>query len=422
MKTLHLVVGVMSDSSEKRWAFLTGNIGVMTLTSGIWTLAGSMVGPFFSLYVLELGGNYVDIGLISGLGAVMRIVPTLLGGYLADSVGRKKMVYTMSFLMSLNHLLYAFAPRYEFLLIAVASESLWIGLRVPAFNAIIADSTKPENRAFAYAVTNIVPPIFGLFTPYLSGLLLDKYGVIKAMRWAYLCVFFTSLIASLLRYKLLEETLPLETKEKTSLRVALREPFLDFKATFKSLRRQLWIFLGVDFIFSFAGSLSGPFFVTYATKDKIGLTAAQWGLISTILTLTSTVVRLPAAWASDRYGRLKFMLPCMFLWPVAFFLFVNSMNFSQVMMVRMMMAVLSSVGDPAWQALFVDFSPREHRGRINAIANVCWGVIGGTGNVVGGTLYQGLSMKAPFYTTSTLQLIGALAALLILNEPKQREE
>lgn len=124
MKILHLVVGVMSDRSEKRWAFLRGNIGVMILTSRIWTLAGSMVGPFFSLYVLELGGNYVDIGLISAIGAVANIVPTLLGGYLADSVGRKKMVYTMSFLLSFNHLLYAFAPRYEFLLIAVASNSI----------------------------------------------------------------------------------------------------------------------------------------------------------------------------------------------------------------------------------------------------------------------------------------------------------
>lgn len=413
----------MSDGSEKRWVFLRGNIGVMILTSGIWTLAGSMVGPFFSLYVLELGGNYVAIGLISALGAIMRIVPTLLGGYFADSVGRKKMVYIMSFLLSFNQLLYAFAPSYEFLLIAVASDSLWSGLRGPAFNAIIADSTKPENRAFAYAVWNIVPPLFGLFTPYLSGLLMDKYGVIKAMRWAYLCVFVTSLIASLFRYKLLEETLHLEaTTKKTSLRVALREPFSDFKATFKSLHRQLWIFLGVDFIFSFAGSLSGPFFVTYATKDKIGLTAAQWGLISTFLTLISTVIRLPAAWASDRHGRLKFMLPCMFLWPVTFFLFMNSANFFQVLMVRMIMAVLGSVGDPAWQALFVDFSPREHRGRINAIANISWGVIGGIGNVVGGPLYQGLSMKAPFYTTSALQLIGAIAALLILKEPKQREE
>mgnify|MGYP000100086403 CR=1 FL=1 len=412
----------MSREPESRWAFLKGNIGVMILTSGIWSLAGAMTWPFFSLYVLGLGGTYVDIGLISAVGAMVRILPTFIGGYLADSLGRKRMVYSMSFLLSLNQLLYALAPHYRFLLLPAALEALWSGLRDPAFSAIIADSTRPENRAFSYAVWNIVPPLFGLLSPYLSGLLMDRYGVVRAMRWAYLAVFATSLIASLLRYKLLEETLlPKAEREGVSLRTAVGELLSDFRRTVRSLSKQLWVFFAVDFTFNFAGSLCGPYFVTYATEE-IGLTAAQWGFISTILTLISTGVRLPAAWASDRYGRLKFMLPCMFLWPVTFFLFVNAEGFSQVMAARAAMTVLDSVGVPAWQAFFVDLSPREHRGRINAIASVSWAIIGSAGSVAGGTLYEGFSARAPFLVTAALQFVGAVIALLTFREPSRREE
>lgn len=250
---------------------------------------------------------------------------------------------------------------------------------------------------------------------------MDRYGTLKAIRWGYLCVFVTSLIASTLRYKLLKETLPPEEMKKTNPKADLKEPFSDFKVTFKTLPKQLWIFLGVDFIFSFAWSLCGPYFVTYATEE-IGLSKAQWGLTSTFLTLIGTVVRLPAAWASDRHGRLKFILPSMFLWPAAFFFFVNSRDFYQVSVARTALALLDSVGAPAWQALFVDFSPKEHRGRFNAIANVGWGVIHATGNVVGGTIYQGISAKMPFYINSVLQLMGAVVALLTVKEPKQREE
>ncbi|MCD6263646.1 MFS transporter [Candidatus Bathyarchaeota archaeon] len=412
----------MSREPESRWAFLKGNIGVMILTSGIWSLAGAMTWPFFSLYVLGLGGTYVDIGLISAVEAMVRILPTFIGGYLADSVGRKRMVYSMSFLLSLNQLLYAFAPHYRFLLLPAALNALWSGLRDPAFSAIIADSTRPENRALSYAVWNIVPPLFGLLSPYLSGLLMDRYGVVRAMRWAYLAVFATSLIASLLRYKLLEETLPSEAAGAgMSLRTAVGELLSDFRRTVRSLPRQLWVFFAVDFTFNFAGSLCGPYFVTYATEE-IGLTAAQWGFISTILTLISTGVRLPAAWASDRYGRLKFMLPCMFLWPVTFFLFANAKDFSQVMAARAAMTVLDSVGVPAWQAFFVDLSPREHRGRINAIASVSWAIIGSAGSVAGGALYEGFSARAPFLVTAALQFIGAVVALLTFREPSRREE
>jgi MFS family permease len=60
----------------------------MLLSSGLWNLAAAMTWPFYSLYVLELGGRHADIGFISALGAVTRIVPTLFGGYLADARAR----------------------------------------------------------------------------------------------------------------------------------------------------------------------------------------------------------------------------------------------------------------------------------------------------------------------------------------------
>ena len=411
----------MSDRAEKRRSLLRGNIGVMILTSGLWNLAGSMTGPFFPLYVLELGGNYVDIGLISALRAIVGILPSFLGGYLADAVGRKKMLYSMSFLLSINQLLYAIAPHYTFLFIVVTLDALWEGIRSPSFGALIADSTKPRSRALAYAIWQITPSLFGLFSPYVIGVLMDSYGILVALRWAYLAVFTTSFIASFLRYKLLEETLPTQDKKKTSPSTAVRETLSDFRATFKSTPRQIWIIFGLGYISSFAGSLCGSYFVTYA-KNNIGLTMAEWGLISTLLTAVNIAVRLPAAWSSDRYGRLRFLLPSLFLVPVTFFLFVRCENFFQVTMVRTAMMILDSVQGPSREALFIDFSPREHRGRINAIAHISMAPIGFTASIIGGALYQGVSTETPFHVSSALLLVGAIYAFLTFKEPKKREE
>jgi MFS family permease len=53
----------------------------------------------------------------------------------------------------------------------------------------------------------------------------------------------------------------------------------------------------------------------------------------------------------------------MFMWSITFFLYVLTGNFVQVLMVRLVIALASCIGDPAWEALFMDYSPREYRGR-----------------------------------------------------------
>ncbi|UCH57518.1 MAG: MFS transporter [Candidatus Bathyarchaeota archaeon] len=410
----------MLNKPSSRWAYLRGNIGVMLLSSGLWNLAGAMTWPFYSLYVLELGGSHLDIGLISALSAVFKIAPTFIGGYLADSLGRKKMVYTMSLGLAVNQIIMGFAPSYRYLYIAAVIEALLSGLRQPSLIAIVADSTQPENRAFSFALWQVVPPLFGLFSPYVIGIQMDRHGIITAMRWAYLFVFSMALAASLMRYRYLEETLTDE--EATGEPAADPRKFIrDFRETFRRLPVQLWVFLLIDFIFTFAWALTEPYFVTYA-KEVVGLSAAQWGLTSTLFTVVRTFMLLPAARASDRHGRLKFILATMFLWPVSFIFFVNSVGFYGVLMAQVLMAVFDSIGNPAWDALFVDLSPKEHRGRFNAVANVSWSLIWGAGNITGGAIYQNQSKKNPFIAGAGLFVIGALLTLLRVKEPEEREE
>jgi len=393
----------------------------MLLSSGLWTLAGQMTGPFFSLYVLGLGGNYVDIGLISAMGAIVRIAPTFIGGYLADSIGRKRIVFSMSFLLAVNELINVFAPTYQLLFLSAALGALWGGIREPAFSSLIADSTKPENRAMGYALWSVVPPIFGVVSPYVIGIFMDIYGTVVALRWAYLFVFSMGIMASLIRWRFLEETLAPEDMERVELRRVIGEMLEDFRITFRSLPRGLWVFLVIDIIISLGWSLIDPYFVTFA-KEVAGLSSAQWGLTVMVWTLTNIVIRIPSASLSDRYGRLNFIRPTLLLYPLTILFLLNSKGFTAVLLVRLSIAVLLSIDGPAWQALHTDYSPREHRGRFYAVASVIRFLFWSTGNVVGGFLYQEVSKKTPFQVGSIFLFIGAIAFLLFVKEPKTREE
>jgi MFS family permease len=379
-----------------------------------------MTWPFYSLYVLQLGGGHADIGFISALGAVTRIIPTLFGGYLADALGRKKILYSMSFLLAVNELLLAFAPDHRWLYVIVVVEALAGGLRDPSFMSIIADSTNPDNRALSMSLFQVVPPLFGLLSPYGMGLLMDSRGVVVAMRYAYIFTFLMATVASFLRYRYIEETLTESKEVVKDPRTAVREILRDFRSTFRALPSQLWLFLSIDFIFTFAWALTEPYFVTYATEEVM-MTGVQWGLVTMGATLIRTTVKPPAALASDRYGRIKFILVCMFLWPAGFLLFVNSRAFQALLLARLVIAFAGSLGDPAWEALFVDYQPKEYRGRFSAIASVSWSLIWGAGNVVGGLIYQDVSKSMIFNLSAGLLILGAVLALIKVREPDRRE-
>jgi len=392
----------------------------MLLSSGLWNIAGAMTWPFYALYVLELGGRHADIGFISALGAVTRIVPTLFGGYLADALGRKKILYSMSFLLAATELLLAFAPDHRWLYLIVVVEALAGGLRDPSFMSIIADSTNPDNRALSMSLFQVVPPLFGLLSPFAMGLLMDSRGVVVAMRYAYMFTFLMATVASFLRYRYIEETLTTGKEVQKDPRVTVKEIFRGFRETFRALPAQLWLFLWIDFIFTFAWAVTEPYFVTYATEVTM-LTGAQWGLVAMGATLIRTTVKPMSALASDRYGRIRFILVCMFLWPAGFLLFVNSAGFQALLIARILIAFAGSLGDPAWEALFVDYQPKEHRGRFSAIASVSWSLIWGAGNVVGGLIYQDVSKRMIFDLSAGLLIIGAIIALIKIREPGHRE-
>jgi len=405
---------------SERLKVLKGNLGVVLLSSGLWNLAGQMTWSFFPLYVLGLGGSYVDIGLISAMDAFVRLIPTLIGGYLADTIGRKKIVYTMSFLLAVNELIKAFAPIYQILFLSAAFGALWGGIREPAFSSLIADSTDPDNRALSYALWSIVPPLFGLFSPYAMGILMDRYGTVVALRWGYLFVFATGVVASFIRYRFLEESLTLREPVKMGIRSVVGKVIDDFRLTFKSMPRQFWTFFSIDMVLSLGWSMIDPYTVTFA-KEVAGTTAAQWGMHMMLWSMVNIVIRIPAARASDRSGRMKFIKPTMLFYPVAILFLINSRNFQGVLIARLAIAALTSIDGSAYQSLYTDYIPREHRGRSNALKSLSWTVVWSIGSIIGGYLYQEYSKTANFVVGAGLLTIGAVALILFLKEPETKE-
>ena len=314
----------MVETFQKIRSAMRGNLGVMIVTTGLWTLAGNLTTPFLALYVLELGGSYVNIGEIFALGAVIKVIPGFLGGYLADKVGRKKIVYTMSYMIASLALVRAFAPDYRWLMLAAVLEAVFMGFREPSISSIIGDSTDPENRAMGYALLMVGPQLVGILSPTVIGVMMDRYGVRTAMMWGYLIVFALATLASLVRQRYLKETL--STREEVALSPgSLSDMVSDFRDTVNSLSKPFKAFLLTDFIFTFALGLGDPYYVTYATEG-VKLSASQWGFIMSLVLLAHCATLLLVASPSDEHGRARFVLASMISWPITYVLYVYTIG------------------------------------------------------------------------------------------------
>ena len=392
----------------------------MIVTTGLWTVAGNLTTPFFALYVLELGGSYVNIGQIYALGALIKVIPGFLGGYLADKMGRKKIVYTMTYVLASLALIKAFAPGYRWLLLAAVLEAIFMGFRQPSMSSIIGDSTDPENRAMGFALFLVSPQLAGIMSPSIIGVLMDRHGVRTAMMWGYVAVFVLGSIAAFVRQRYLEETLTVSEAVMLSAG-SLGDMVDNFRDTVDSLSGLFKAFLLADFIFTLALGLGDPYYVTYATEG-VKLSASQWGFIMSLVLLAHCATLLVVAGPSDKVGRVKFVLASMISWPVTYLLYVYTEGFIAVMLVRIAITLSAAVGQPAWSALFVDFCPREHRGRFNALTTVIWSMLYGGGNYLGGILIQNYGVAAPFWVAAAFMVVGAVIAVFTLREPERREE
>jgi predicted MFS family arabinose efflux permease len=72
--------------------------------------------------------------------------------------------------------------------------------------------------------------------------------------------------------------------------------------------------------------------------------------------------------------------------------------------------------------MFVDYCPKEHRGRYNALLEIAWSILYGGGSWLGGMLYQNVGIKMPFQVEIALMSVGSVVALLYLKEPEVRAE
>ena len=404
---------------RSEFAFLRGNILVVVIGSIFTVFTESIVNPFRSLYIRELGASPIVLGLINSTGRAVQASIRLPGGHIADKYGRKKIVSTMTFGMALSFLFYALAPSWEYVLIGIIIANI-SAIYFPAIAALEADSMPPDARGKGYATIQIVPKILAVASPAIAGILVDRIGLLKGMKIGYVFVALAYVIVALFRTFYLEETLENPQQyDINELKDDVVTSITSILGTWSILPRNLKAFIVAMSISGFAGPFYWTFSAIYAI-DVVGLSSVEWGLIGTAQLATAILFGFPGGKIVDKIGRVRSILLGYVVWIPILLWFIYARNFVTLLFIFIVKALTDTLFMPAFMALRGDLIPRELRGRVMALFGMIMNIVAIPSSAIAGVLYQ-WNPSYPFFANIGLEVFTIAFLILFVKEPTRRE-
>jgi MFS family permease len=410
----------LGDILRREFSFITGNYQILVISWVIMDLALEMPVPNFQYFVEALGGKEfpLALGIIGFANWVAMAVVAFPGGYLADKYGRRWLITTMTFVMALSNLIFAFAPTWHFILLASIVHSLCL-IYQPALFAMVQDSLPPERRGMGSSIIMLIHGTFNTPGPIIAGLLLLQFGLIPSMRIIYVIVTILFLIAAVWRLKL-KETMtngePLRFRYFiSSYPKAIKESLNVWKIVPRSV---LWL-LVVQTLVMFGMSLTQVMNAIYAT-DVLGVPEEQWWLAFIPLLVTMIVASVPIGKMIDKVGRKIPLILGLFIFGAATLIFTVG-NLLTVMISMSLFAIGQLLVMSAAMALSTDLVDTENRGKVVGFRNFVGYIFNGIGMLLGGYLYVSFMPQMPFYVTIALTIPGLFIVLLLITEHKKEK-
>jgi DHA1 family multidrug resistance protein-like MFS transporter len=437
---------VPEQSVKSPFWFVTGNIKVLMLCRVLWSWSTSIVYPYFSLYILALGGTSTEVGLISSLGLLAGMFLYPVGGYIADRAGRVKLIGFSTALYTSSHLFFVFANNWQTIALGQFFGQLLL-FYVPAMNALQADSLPLGVRGKGFAVMMAVPGAIRVIAPYMGGWIINSFSsggltpdeaLIKAVRICWGAATVIGFLVAAIRFKYLKETITEESRESVSPRGVpriIKEAYLSIFESVKWMDRSLRFVVLIEIIAAFFVAMAAPFWVVYA-KQVVGITEYQWGLVMLISGAVGITIAFPMGSLVDKIGPRKMILIGIAIAPAVIFLYRYVGGFLGVAAILCVLSLANNMLMPAFSTLIANMIPRARRGRLYSLLGergvmISFGNFWGGGFLlfppaalgafIGGYVYK-LNPDYLWIITSAAMLFSFVLVYIFVREPTEAQQ
>ncbi len=274
-----------------------GNARVIAITEGIAAASFQWYRTYVPLYMLALGVSETQIGLLASVLIFTQFISTLLGGYVADRFGRKRVLVVFDILCwGVPMFLYAVAQNPWYFLVGRLING-FVYIVVPSFQCLFVEDVPIENRTAVFGLVQFLMSGARLLAP-VAGWLVAWLGIIPAGR-AIMAICMTSSVSiAIIRQFTLRETTMGQTRMADTLGLAPGDLAREYMAAIRAMvtDRRIVTFLAVRNLMTFNAVIWTTYSALYLTDRRgVGLAASTVALFPFVTALVTMGMILLAA-------------------------------------------------------------------------------------------------------------------------------
>jgi DHA1 family multidrug resistance protein-like MFS transporter len=366
-----------------------------------WGISTSML----PLYIHDLGGSPLEVGLVFSVFAGISIFSNTFWGALSDHVGKRKVfiVGGMAAIVPI-FLLMAFQKDRLWLILLRGSTALFKGAVVPAAWALVTDLSPPERMGANLGVLSSIETAGFAFGPIIGGLVADLFGFPSL----WLFVAGECLVGAMVFFVF--------GSDPPTIRNRVRQPF--WAAFRPSMFSTIGVLCLASSISLLGYSLLGPNLNVYLFDD-LGFNRTMIGVLAFIGMGVTTLLQPLIGSYSDRHGRKPFLMLGAVNLVFGNLLLLFGGNVLLVLVARILMsnfAVFRSIGS----AYIADIVPPTEKSMALGLFNSVDALSRSLGAAVGGYVISLTSMPTLILISPVFPAIGIAIVFVFLQEPKDQ--
>lgn len=404
-------IGILSKIKK-----LPRNVWAVGFTSFFMDVSSEMVTNIIPLFLANvLGVQTSIIGLIEGLAEATASILKLFSGWLSDKIGARKWLAVLGYGFSaLTKPFFYIANTWGMVAGVRWTDRVGKGIRTAPRDALVADSSTPENRGLAFGFHRAMDTAGAMFGLIIAAVIvwLAQSDTVSLSRPTFQTIVLFSLIPAFLAVL----SLAVGAKEVP----VTRETNLP-KFAFKNLGKPFMIYLVIAGIFTL-GNSSDAFLVLRA--QNLGVSVLGILLMLVVFNLLYSTISAPAGLLSDRIGRRKLIIGGWSVYALIYLGFAISNQAWQVWVLYVVYGLYYGLAYGTANALVADLVPENMRGTAYGTYNAVIGLLAFPSSLIAGILWQGVGSwsgfgaSAPFYFGAVLAMLSAL--LMVVWMPKTK--
>ncbi len=378
-------------------------LAIVFVTVFVDLIGFGIIIPLLPFYAERFGGSAQTVAMLSASFSAMQFVFMPIWGRLSDRVGRRPILLLGLFGSFASYLVFGLAESLPLLFVSRMFAGI-AGATVSTAQAVIADTTTPENRAKGMGLIGAAFGLGFVFGPAIGGVL---------SRWGHaappLFAAALSLVNFVAAWFLLPETRPAHVPA-TAKAARSRLDSLKNALTRPTLPTLLIIYVLV--VAAFSG-----FETTFAlfSERKFGFTEETIGYFFAYVGVVLSIVQGGLVGrAVKRFGERRLVSSGLFMLALGLVMIAFSRSIVELLIANGVMTVGMAFNSPALTSLISQRSDPEDQGGILGVSQGLASLARIVGPAWGGFLFDRWGITSPYLSSAALILVACGISIVAL--------